>query len=146
MTNDEIRGDRVISYTVTLLHRIYDLTIQRFNDSTWRSHSCFVILSPFVLIFPAASHAAENLGILGAHPKWGVLENYQATITHDDFIRLIRDVYCTHGLAPDLIEINEKTARILMNRDARKFSLYATATNRLRRSVRTILYWLPQKF
>jgi len=121
MTNDEIRGDRVISYTVTLLHRIYDLTIQRFNDSTWRSHSCFVILSPFVLIFPAASHAAENLGILGAHPKWGVLENYQATITHDDFIRLIRDVYCTHGLAPDLIEINEKTARILMNRDAQRF-------------------------
>src|SRR5216117_930808 len=121
MTNDEIRGDRVISYTVTLLHRIYDLTIQRFNDSTWRSHSCFVILSPFVLIFPAASHAAENLGILGAHPKWGVLENYQATITHDDFIRLIRDVYCTHGLGPDLIEINEKTARILMNRDAQRF-------------------------
>src|SRR5205809_6589545 len=99
MTNDEIRGDRVISYTVTLLHRIYDLTIQRFNDSTWRSHSCFVILSPFVLIFPAASHAAENLGILGAHPKLGLMENYKATITHNDFIRQLRYFYFTHWLA-----------------------------------------------
>src|SRR5437016_9113326 len=122
-------GGRVIGYIVTLLHRIYDLTIQRFNDSTWRSHSCFVILSSFVLIFPAASHAAENLGILGAHPKWGVLENYQETITHDDFTRLIRDVYCTHGLAPDLIGINEKTARILMNRDAQGFFSLRFAEN-----------------
>src|SRR5256886_1394818 len=121
MTNDEIRGDRVIGYIVTLLHRIYDLAIQRFTDSAWRSHSCFVILSSFVLIFAAASHGAENLGILGAHPKWGVLENYQETITHDDSTRLIRDVYCTHGLAPDLIEINEKTAQILMNRKTQKF-------------------------
>src|SRR5437667_11909728 len=100
MTNDEIRGDRVISYTVTLLHRIYDLTIQRFNDSTWRSHSCFVILSSFVLIFPAASHAAENLGILGARRIWWVLDSYQETITHDYFTRLIWYVYCIHVFNP----------------------------------------------
>src|SRR2546428_12291234 len=144
MTNDEIRGDRVIGYIVTLLHRIYDLAIQRFNDSTWRSHSCFVILSSFVLIFPAASHAAENLGILGAHPKWGVLENYQETITHDDFTRLIRDVYCTHGLAPDLIEINEKTARLLMNREAQTFfTLRFAANDAERRPVPRL--WRPAK-
>ncbi len=97
-------------------------------------HSCFVIpssraqvarrrvirASSFLLVFllipPGVSHAADNLGILGAHPKWAVLEKYQETITRDDFARLIQDVYCTHGFAPDLIEINEKTARILMNR------------------------------
>jgi N-acetylmuramoyl-L-alanine amidase len=71
-------------------------------------------------IFPAISGATENLGILGAHPKWAILENYQETITHDEFTRLIQHVYCTHGFAPDLIEINDKTALILTNRDAQK--------------------------
>jgi len=71
-------------------------------------------------IFPVRSHAADNLGILGTHPKWAVLEKYQETITHDDFARLIQSVYCTHGFAPDLIEINEETARILINRQSQK--------------------------
>jgi len=101
-------------------------------------HSCFVIpssraqvarrrvirASSFLLvslsIFPVRSHAADNLGILGTHPKWAVLEKYQETITHDDFARLIQSVYCTHGFAPDLIEINEETARILINRQSQK--------------------------
>jgi len=95
-------------------------------------HSRFVILSSFVIrassfliffpsMFPAGSRAGDNLGILGANPRWSVLEKYQGTITHDDFSRLIPNVYCTHGFAPDLIEINEKTARILMNRESQKF-------------------------
>jgi hypothetical protein len=33
----------VIRYIVTPLHRIDDLTLQRFNDLTWRSHSSFAI-------------------------------------------------------------------------------------------------------
>src|SRR5207302_1008108 len=68
-----------------------------------------------------SGHAAENLGILGAHPRWNVLERYQETITRDEFARLIDNVYCTHGFAPDLIAINDKDARILTNRDAQKF-------------------------
>src|SRR5260370_2552416 len=90
-------------------------------------HSGFVILSSLVIraasflvvflsIFPATSHAGDNLGILGSKPKWSVLENYQETITQDEFSRLIQNVYCTHGFAPDLIEIHEKTVRLLMNR------------------------------
>jgi len=59
--------------------------------------------------------------VLGSKPRWRVLENYQETITHDEFAHLINDVYCTHGFAPDLIQINEKTARILMNRETQKF-------------------------
>ena len=89
--------------------------------------SSFFLLSSF--LFLAASQAADNLGILGAHPKWAVLEKYQETITHDEFTRLIQDVYCTHGFAPDLIEINEKTARILMNREAQKFFTLRFAEN-----------------
>src|SRR5437870_10672176 len=92
-------------------------------------HSIFVILSSFLLIFSAPSHAAANLGILGAHPKWDILENYQETITHDEFSQLIRGVYCTHGFAPDLIDINEKTARVLMNRETQKFFTLRFAEN-----------------
>jgi len=88
-----------------------------------------VLLALALSIFPAASHAADNLGILGAHPKWAVLENYQETITHDEFTRLIQDVYCTHGLASDLIEINERTARILMNRETQKIFTLRLAEN-----------------
>ena len=72
-------------------------------------------------ICAAAPLADENLGVLGAHPKWKVLERYQRTITHDDFARLIQSVYCTHGFAGDLISIEEKSARILINREAKKF-------------------------
>ena len=75
---------------------------------------CFLTLA-------LTARAAENLGILGAHPRWSVLEHYQETITHDEFAHLIYNVYCTHGFAPDLIEINTDTARILTNRESQKF-------------------------
>jgi hypothetical protein len=65
--------------------------------------------------------AAENIIVLGNKPRWDVLEHYQQTITRDEFAHLINDVYGTHGFAPDLIEIKDDTARILMNRDAQKF-------------------------
>ncbi len=103
-----------------------------------------VLLALAVSIFPAASHAADNLGILGAHPKWAVLENYQETITHDEFTRLIQDVYCTHGFAPDLIEINEKNARILMNRETQKFFTLRFAENDASRNPVPRL-WRPAK-
>ena len=105
--------------------------IQMTNDEAPRvafQRSCFVILSSFVirassffLICPTALQAADNISVLGNKPKWSVLEHYQETITHDEFAHLINDVYCTHGFAPDLIEINKKTARILMNRETQKF-------------------------
>jgi hypothetical protein len=79
------------------------------------------IIAVHLSIFPPASDAADNLGILGAHPRWNVLEKYQETITHDEFARLIDTVYCTHGFAADLITMDEKSARILTNRDAQKF-------------------------
>jgi len=72
-------------------------------------------------ILPSASHGAENLGILGSHPKWSVLEKYQETITHDEFAHLIQDVYCTHGFSPDLIKIDNDSAQILTTREPQKF-------------------------
>ncbi|HET9367223.1 MAG TPA: hypothetical protein VFO22_04070 [Candidatus Udaeobacter sp.] len=80
-----------------------------------------VLLATCLSIFPITGKAADNLGILGARPRWGVLESYQETITHDEFTHLIYDVYCTHGFAPDLIEVNIDTARILTNRESQNF-------------------------
>jgi N-acetylmuramoyl-L-alanine amidase len=102
--------------------------------------SGFVILSAFVIrassflvvflsIFPDSSRAGDNLGILGANPRWNVLEKYQGTIAHNEFSRLIQGVYCTHGFASDLIEINEKAARVLMNRGSQKFFTLRFAKN-----------------
>ena len=87
------------------------------------------LLALSLSILSGNSQAADNLGILGSHPKWAVLEKYQETITHDEFTRLIQDVYCTHGFAQDLIEINENTARVLMNRKAQKFFTLRFAEN-----------------
>ena len=72
-------------------------------------------------VFASGLQAAENISVLGSKPRWDVLEHYQQTITRDEFAHLINDVYATHGFAPDLIEIKDDTARILMNRDAQKF-------------------------
>ena len=65
--------------------------------------------------------AGDNLGVLGTRPRWKVLEKYQQTITRDDFVRLIQNVYCTHGLPADTITIDDKSARILTNRNPQKF-------------------------
>src|SRR4029450_3706746 len=78
-------------------------------------------LSFVLLLFVPALQAADNIGILGSKPKWSVLEHYQETITRDEFTRLIQNVYCTHGFAPDLIEVNTDAARILTNREAQSF-------------------------
>src|SRR5881396_1852032 len=84
-------------------------------------HSLIRASSFLLLIFLPALQAADNISVLGSKPQWSVLEHYQETITRDDFARLIQSVYCTHGFAPDLIEMNAKTARILMNRESQKF-------------------------
>ena len=102
------------------------------------SHQCFirfemilrvVLLATCLSIFPITGKAADNLGILGARPRWSVLEHYQETITHDEFAHLIYDVYCTHGFAPDLIEVNTDTARILTNRESQIFFTLRFARN-----------------
>jgi hypothetical protein len=122
------RRDWLNGYTVTLDLRFYGLRIQRLNVA-----KPFIIrASAFVLAFLSifgATTRADNLGILGGRPRWAVLESYQGTITHDEFSRLIYDVYCTHGFAPDLVEINEKTARILVNRDSQQFFTLRFAEN-----------------
>jgi N-acetylmuramoyl-L-alanine amidase len=105
-------------YIVTFDLRFNDLTIRRLN----LAKSFVLRVSSFVLLLlPLALRAADNISVLGKKPRWYVLEHYQETITHDKFAHLINDVYCTHPFAPDLIQIDANTARILMNREAQKF-------------------------
>src|SRR6266478_3610821 len=79
------------------------------------------LLTSCLLLLTLTDLNADNISVLGSKPRWSVLEHYQETITHDEFADLINHVYCTHGFAPDLVEINEKTARVLINREAQKF-------------------------
>ena len=134
--------------------RFNDLTVQQFNGAkpiachavAWRRRiiGAASFLLVFLPIFPGGTRAADNLGVLGDHPRWAVLEKYQKTITHDEFSRLIQNVYCTHGFAPDLIEINEKTARLLMNREAQTFFTLRFAENDAERRPVPRL-WRPAK-
>src|SRR2546430_1470660 len=78
----------------------------------------FVAALIFLSVISGFALAADNLGVLGSKPKWDVLENYQDTITHDEFAHLINNVYCTHGFAPDLIKIDNDAAQILTNRES----------------------------
>jgi len=79
------------------------------------------LLALCLSILPRIALAKENLGVLGSPPRWNVLEKYQETITRDDFTRLVQNVYCTHGLADDLIRIDNDSARILKNRESQSF-------------------------
>ena len=54
-----------------------------------------------------------NLGPLGREPDWNALEKYQTTITHDEFVHLLEQVYGSHGYKPELIQIEPDAARIL---------------------------------
>ena len=101
-------------------------------------------LSLVLLLFTSALQAADNLGVLGSKPKWSVLEHYQETITHDEFSQLIQNVYCTHGFAPNLIEVNTDTARVLTNRDPQKFFTLRFAKNDTSRN-RVPRLWHPGK-
>jgi hypothetical protein len=118
------------------------------SSSDRRAPWCFVIclarrrlanvtrpLFLLLIVLPAL-HAEDNVSVLGTKPRWSVLEHYQQTITHDEFSHLINDVYCTHGFASDLIEIDGNTARILINRAAQKsFTLRFAANSGERKPV-----------
>ncbi len=104
----------------------------------------YIALVGVLLSFLAwTAQAGDNLGVLGTRPKWKVLEKYQETISHEDFVRLIEGVYCTHGVPPDMITIDEKSARILTNRDSQSFFTLRFAAADTARPVPRL--WRPAK-
>ena len=81
---------------------------------------CIFVFVSFALL-AGALPAADNIGTLGARPRWEVLEHYQQTITRDEFAILIQNVYCTQGIPADMISIEQDSARILTNRESGSF-------------------------
>lgn len=86
-----------------------------------------VRLSPrrvLFLLLAAVSTAeilsAANVSPLASNPRWQTLERYQETITHDQFIQLLQNVYATRGY-DDLIQVSDEEARICQDRDANTF-------------------------
>ncbi len=74
----------------------------------------------FVGASVASISAAANLSPLARTPRWRTLERYQETMTHDDFVRLLTTVYATRGYG-DLIQIDDRRARIAKDRQAQTF-------------------------
>jgi hypothetical protein len=79
-------------------------------------------LSLFLSLFLCVSaRGADHLSNpLADSPKWKTLAKFQETITHDEFERLLREVY-THGISEELIRVDPRAACILMDRDAQSW-------------------------
>lgn len=89
------------------------------------------------LLFCIPARAADHLSNpLADSPNWKTLEKFQRTISHDEFERLLRQVYCTHGVSEDFIRVDEKVACILTDRDAQSwFTLRFASSERAQRTV-----------
>jgi N-acetylmuramoyl-L-alanine amidase len=91
-----------------------------------------------LLLIRASGIAADHLSNpLADPPKWKLLEKYQRTITHDEFERLMRGVYCSHGISDELIRIDRNFACILMDRDAQTWFTLRFAKDERRRQSAT---------
>ena len=79
----------------------------------------FLVLS---LVLCVAARAADHLSNpLADSPNWKSFSKFQQTITHDEFERLLRQVYCTHGIREDFIRVDPKFACILTDRDTQSW-------------------------
>ena len=98
-----------------------------------------------ILLFTAAvAGGAENISPLGQSPDWSSLEKYQETMTHDEFTRSLREVYCTRGVSADLIQVEADVARFLIDKDEQKWFTLRFAPNDTSRKP-TPRTWRPAK-
>ena len=88
-----------------------------------------ISLSLFLFLCVSARAADHLSNPLADSPNWKLLQKFQKTITHDEFERLLRGVYCTHGISEDFIRVDEKVACILMDRDAQSWFTLRFATS-----------------
>lgn len=69
-----------------------------------------VILST-LLLQPAP--AAESISPLGSEPDWSSLERFQETMTREEFLAVMRNVYCTRGYSAAHFDVGEESVRLL---------------------------------
>ena len=72
---------------------------------------------------------AESLSPLSQAPDWSALEKYQETMTHEEFIERLQDIYCPRGLSPDLLVIDENVVRMLKSRGTQEWFTLRFADN-----------------
>jgi hypothetical protein len=75
----------------------------------------------FVFLCSPAFAADHLSNPLADPPNWKSLQKFQKTITHDEFERLLRGVYCTHGIGEEFIRVDSNAACILTDRDAQSW-------------------------
>jgi hypothetical protein len=93
-----------------------------------------IFLFLFLFVLPLSGLALDHLSNpLADPPKWKTLEKYQRTITHDEFERLLRGVYATHGVGEEFIRVDRDYACILMDRDAQSWFTLRFAKDERRR-------------
>ncbi len=79
---------------------------------------CSLIATVLLLSLAILTQAAPNISTLGTPPDWPALEQYQETITHDEFTRLLHGIYAPRAQNPELIRVSPEAAQFRMNRDA----------------------------
>jgi hypothetical protein len=86
--------------------------------------TCRLGATPLLLLLfvCARCFGADHLSNpLADSPNWKALGQFQQTITHDEFERLLGQVYCTHGIGEELIRVDPMAACILTDRDAQSW-------------------------
>ncbi len=74
-------------------------------------------LAASLLALPVLAAAAPNISPLGNVPDWSSLEQYQGTITRDEFKRLLETVYCPRGISGNLLQLEAEVVRIRIDRE-----------------------------
>ncbi len=64
---------------------------------------------------------APNISPLGKTPEWSSLEQYQETITHDEFARLLQTIYCPKGIDAELIQVDVEEAQLAVDRGEKSY-------------------------
>lgn len=84
----------------------------------------FRIVTAAALALASFAHlafAAPNLSPLGKQPNWGSLDEFQETITHDEFVRVLENIYCPRGVDPALIQVDANEVRLATDRDEKSY-------------------------
>lgn len=84
------------------------------------------------LLLAGGKSFAKELSPLAAEPRWQLLQQYQETITRDQFTQLLKNVYATRGY-DDLITTEENSARIVEDKEAQKYFTLRFASEKPRK-------------
>lgn len=81
------------------------------------------------LLCATSAYAKEHLSPLGKSPNWSSFEKYQETITHDEFVAALENVYCTRGMPNEFIQVENESARLLTDQDEQAWFTLRFAPN-----------------